>query len=55
MSFTFSMFRGKIEKVVKNGGPKVIKIHEKWSLGRPRVDFWIALIFGSRVEKSLII
>ncbi len=39
MIFTFSRYRGKIEKVMKNGGQQVIKINEKWGLGPPQADF----------------
>ena len=37
---TFSTFREKDEKEMKNGGQKVMKIYEKWSLGRPRAEFF---------------
>ena len=38
--FEISMFRKKVAKSMQNGTPKVIKIHEKSVLGRPRVDIF---------------
>ena len=32
-------FFEKVEKLMENGGQKVMKIHEKSTLGRPWVDF----------------
>ena len=39
MILTFAMFREKVEKTIKKGAQKVIKIHEKSTLGRHWVDF----------------
>ena len=52
LDFTFSMFSKKTWKIMKNGPQNVMKIHEKWSRGRPKVDFWSSGVDFGRFEKT---
>ena len=54
MILTFSMFRNKSQKNMKNGAQQVSKIHEKSTMGRPSVDFSPILGVLERGQKHMI-